>query len=307
MEEAAELLTRIENKGTKSPLPMFTSCCPAWVRFVKLFYPSFLANLSTAKSPVMMQGALVKTYFARKKNIDANRIVHVALTPCTAKKAEILLPPMNAAGISHGKPEMRDVDIALTCRELAYLFNDAKINFPRSPEVSYASPMGTGSGAGMIFGGTGGVMEATLRTAYKLLNGENPPAEIFNLQPVRGFDRVRTATVDLGKSTINVAVVHGVAGARPLLESLADGNRSYDFVEVMACPGGCIGGGGQPINFQTDAVKLNQHRVNALYRLDSDKAVRLSGDNPQIRVIYEELLGQPLSETSERLLHVAMQ
>jgi len=303
MEEASELLQRINDNGMKNSLPMFTSCCPAWVRFVKLFYPGLLPNLSTVKSPVMMQGAMVKTYFAQKIGIDPTNMVHIALTPCTAKKAEILLPGMNAAGILHEKPEMQDVDIALTCRELAYLINDAKIDFAQMPEGTYDSLMGAGSGAGMIFGNTGGVMEAALRTAYKLLNDKNPPADFLNLRPVRGFDSVRTAIVDIGKRSLHVAVVHGIAKTRPLFESIRNGERKFDFIEVMACPGGCIGGGGQPINFDIGAMKLKQHRLNALYQRDTENKIRLSYDNPQIQAIYAEFLGKPLDGKAKTLLH----
>ena len=305
MEEASELLKRIEENGAKNPLPMFTSCCPAWVRFVKLFYPALQTNLSTAKSPVLMQGALVKTYFARKTGIEPGKIVHAALTPCTAKKAEILLPGMNAAGIAHGKQDLRDVDLALTCRELAYLFNDADIDFRQTREVPYGSLMGAGSGAGMIFGNTGGVMEAALRTAYKLLNGNNPPAGFFDLGPVRGFDSVRQTAVDLGKRRLNVAVAHGIGKVRPLLDSIQSGALKFDFVEVMACPGGCIGGGGQPVNFDIEALKLKQLRLNALYQRDANQEIRTSCDNPQILSVYAEFLGEPLGENSKRLLHAA--
>ncbi|MCL2305936.1 MAG: [FeFe] hydrogenase, group A [Planctomycetaceae bacterium] len=305
MEETAELLRRLEQNGTKKPLPMFTSCCPAWVRFARLFYLNLLPNISTVKSPVMMQGALVKTRFAQNRGIDPGKIVHVALTPCTAKKAEIRLPDMNAAGISHGKPEMRDVDVALTCRELAYLLNDTKVNFTLMQNAPYDTLMGTGSGAGMIFGNTGGVMEAVLRTAYKLLNDKNPPADFFDFRPVRGFDSVRQTSVDLGTRKLDVAVVHGIGKARPLLESLQSGTQKFDFVEVMACPGGCIGGGGQPVDFRTDATQLRQLRAAALYQHDARQEVRLSCDNPEIKAIYDEFLGEPLGERSEQLLHVA--
>ena len=302
IEEASELLMRLEKNCR---LPMFTSCCPAWVRFVKLFYPALLPNLSTVKSPVMMQGALVKSYFAEKKGIDPAKIVNVALTPCTAKKAEILLPQMNVAGILHGNPEMRDVDFALTCREIAYLQNEGKVDFLQTQDAPYNSFMGSGSGAGIIFGGTGGVMEATLRTAYKLLNAQNPPVDFFNLSPVRGLDSVRRASVCLGKRTLNVAVVHGTKQARPFLESIQNGTQKFDFVEVMACSGGCIGGGGQPVNRNMDATKLIQVRKNALFQHDANKEIRLSCDNPQIRAIYEEFLGEPLGEKSKKLLHVS--
>ena len=300
MEEASELLQRLE---TNSPLPMFTSCCPAWVRFVKLFFPRLMPNLSTVKSPLLMQGALVKTYFAEKTGIDPAKIVSIALAPCTAKKAEILLPGMNAAGILHGKPQMRDVDFALTCRELAYLLNDSKINLLQMQDAPYSPLMGAGSGAGMIFGNSGGVMEAALRTAYKLLNDKNPPADFFNLRTVRGHDGVKQANVNLDRRTLNVAVVHGTDKARPFLQSIQSGARKFDFVEVMACSGGCIGGGGQPVNSRMDAARLKQLRANALYQRDADKEIRLSCDNPQIRTIYDEYLGKPLGKKAKELLH----
>ena len=301
MEEASELIHRLETRVAN--LPMFTSCCPGWVRYAKLFYPTLLPNISTTKSPILMQGALVKTYFAQKMGIEPARIVHVALTPCTAKKGEILLAEMNAAGISHGNPEMRDVDIALTCREIAYLLDGGKVDFLQARDASYSSLMGQGSGAGMIFGNTGGVMEAALRTAYKLLNGTNPPAEFLTFRPVRGWSSVRQANVDLGKCKLNVAVVHGIGRVPPLLEALRTGERKFDFIEVMACPGGCIGGGGQP-NAGKEAEKVKQQRINALYQRDAGHEIRLSCDNPQIKAIYDEFLGKPLGEKSEKLLHV---
>jgi len=304
MEEATELMQRIESRGVKNLLPMFTSCCPAWVRFVKLFYPALLPNLSTVKSPLMMQGALIKTYYAQKTGIDPEKIVHVALTPCTAKKEEILWDGMNAAGISLGNPDMRDVDVALTCRELAYLLNDLKVDFPQMQDESYSSFMGKGSGAGMIFGNTGGVMEATLRTAYKLLNGGNPPADFLDLQAVRGFDNVRQASIELGKHKLNVAVVHGIANVRPLLEEIQNDRQKFDFIEVMACTGGCIGGGGQPINRTIDAMELKQLRLNALYQRDVNQEIRLSCDNPEIKAIYDEFLDKPFGKKSKELLHL---
>ena len=302
MEEASELLQRLE--GGTNRLPMFTSCCPGWVRFVKLFYPILLPNLSTVKSPVLIQGALVKTYFAQKMGIDPATIVHVALTPCTAKKAEILLPGMNAAGILHNQPPMRDVDFALTSREIAYMLNEGRVNFLQTQDSPYSSLMGTGSGAGMIFGNTGGVMEATLRTAYKLLNDKNPPAGFFDLRPVRGWDSIRRASIDLGKRTLNVAVVHGIGKVRPLIDAIRSGTQKFDFVEVMACPGGCIGGGGQPNVSDMDATRLRQLRLDALYRRDVQQEIRLSYDNPQIEAIYGEFLGEPLSKKAVELLHV---
>ena len=312
MEEASELLQRLnpsptpltmekESNDSKN-LPMFTSCCPAWVRFAQLFYPNLLTNLSTAKSPVMMQGAMIKTYFAQKKRIDPTKIFHFAITPCTAKKAEILFPGMNGAGISFGKPEKQDVDVALTCRELAYLLNESNVDFLQAQDVEYSSLMGTGSGAGIIFGNTGGVMEAILRTAYKLLNDKNPPANFFDLQQVRNWDSVRQANIDLGKLSLNVAVVHGIGKIRPFIEEIIKGTQKYDFIEVMACTGGCIGGGGQPVP-NINATSLRQQRMNALYQRDTDMEIRLSYDNPQIKAIYDEFLDKPLSEKSKELLH----
>lgn len=301
MEEASELIRRLE---TKQSMPMFTSCCPGWVRFAKLFYPKLLPNLSTAKSPVMMQGAMVKTYFAQKMNINPGRIFHVALAPCTAKKAEILLPGMNAAGIRHEKPAMRDIDAALTTRELGYLLNGARINFSRQAESKYDNLMGSGSGAGMIFGNTGGVTEAAMRTAFWMLNGEAPPKEFYRLSPVRGLGSVREATIDLGKAKLNIALVHGIAQARPLLEAIQKGETKYDFIEVMACPGGCIGGGGQPRS-KLDATRLRQQRAAALWNRETDMALRLSYENPEIKAAYTDFLGEPLGEIPEKLLHVA--
>ncbi len=301
VEEAAELCRRLEEKQS---LPMFTSCCPAWVRFAKLFYPKLLSNLSTAKSPVMMQGAMVKTWFAQKMNIAPERIFHVALAPCTAKKAEILLPGMNAAGICHEKPAMRDVDAAITTRELGYLLKGKRIDLSRQAESKYDNLMGSGSGAGMIFGNTGGVTEAAMRTAFWMLNGEAPPQEFYRLSPVRGSASVREATVDLGKVKLNIALVSGIGRARPLLDAIQKGETKYDFIEVMACPGGCIGGGGQPRS-KLDASRLRQQRASALWDRETGMPLRLSYENPEIKAAYADFLGEPLGETSEKLLHLA--
>jgi ferredoxin hydrogenase len=303
MEEASELLQRLDDSG--SSLPMFTSCCPAWVRFAKLFYPSLLPNLWTCKSPILMQGAMIKTYFAQQKSIDPAKIVTVAFAPCTAKKAEILLPGMNAAGIFHGAPQMRDVDIVLTTRELAHLLNAANIDFPGMSEndARFGSLIGAGSGAGMIFGGTGGVMEATLRTAYRMVTGANPPGDFFNFAPARGFDNVREAVVSLGDRSLNIAIVHGTRAARTFINTLQSGVRKYDFVEIMACSGGCIGGGGHPVNRNMNATDLNRQRRNALFAHGDRDEIRLSYDNPQIREIYDNFFGEPLSVKAKEMLH----
>ena len=301
MEEASELVKRLTEND--APLPMFTSCCPAWVRFAKLFYPKLLPNISMAKSPIMMQGALVKTYFAKQRGIDPAKICHVALTPCTAKKAEILLDGMNAAGVYHEKDTMRDVDVALTCRELGYLFGATRIQLPLLDDAAYDPVMGTGSGAGMIFGITGGVTEATLRTAYWLINKEQPPQEFFELKPVRGLSGVRQATVDMQSRKLNIAVVHGIGVSQTLLNAIQRGERDFDVVEVMACPGGCIGGGGQPKNTSLSDTELKAARSKALYDRDAKTPLRLSHENPEIKAIYEDFLGEPLGKTSQRLLH----
>jgi ferredoxin hydrogenase len=308
MEEASELLKRLELKDKKHPLPLLSSCCPSWVRFARLFYPKLLPHLSTAKSPILMQGAVVKTYFVQKKEIEPTRIFHVALTPCTAKKNEILLPGMNASGVFHHVPRMRDVDVALTTRELGFLLKESSIDFAQLPDASYDSMMGTGSGAGMIFGNTGGVTEAILRTAFRLLNGKNPPQDFFEQmkqKPIRGLKNIRATTIDLGQHQLNVAVIHGIGFARPFLEAVQNGEVDYDFIEVMACPGGCIGGGGQPYNNSMEFEQLRRLRINALYRRDTESKTRISVENPEIKTIYADFLEKPLSATSQQLLHLS--
>ena len=300
MEEAAELLQRLDNKGEADTLPMFTSCCPSWVRFAKLFYPSLIPNISTVKSPVMMQGAIVKTYFAQQKSIDPKKIVTIAIAPCTSKKAEILLPGINAAG-----EYMRDVDFVITTRELAYLFNDAGIDFLQMPDnAQYNSLIGVGSGAGMIFGNTGGVMEATLRTAYRMATGNTPPADFLNFTAARGFDNVREANnVNIGKHKLNIAIVHGTIATRSFLEKMKNDAKKYDFIEIQACAGGCIGGGGQPVNRNMDENNLRQLRRNALFMHGDSDQIQLSCENSQIQLIYENFLGHPLSPKAKEILH----
>jgi ferredoxin hydrogenase len=307
MEEASELLHRLGSKNRKKvKMPMFTSCCPAWVQYAKLYYPYLLPNLSTVKSPQMMQGALVKTYFAQKQGINPEKIVHVSFMPCTAKKGEILLNGMNSAGVSYKKPAMRDVDFTLTNRELAYLLKDGKVNLLQAQAAPYDSLMGSGSGSGMIFGNTGGVMEAALRTAYKVLNGSNPPADFLELTPLRGFDSVKQATVDLGVAKLNVAVVNGIGKVKSFIEALQNNTQQFDFIEIMACPGGCIGGGGQPApSTMEELANLKPLRMSALYQHDVNQAIRLSCDNPEIKTIYEEFLGEPLGKKSAELLNVS--
>ncbi|MGN0378690.1 MAG: [FeFe] hydrogenase, group A [Butyrivibrio sp.] len=301
MEEASELIERI-TKGT-GPLPQFTSCCPAWVKFLEMYYPEMLSHVSTAKSPISMQGPTVKTYFAQKMGLDPEKIVNVALTPCTAKKYEIRRSEMHAAADYCGIPGMRDMDFVMTTRELAKWAKEENIDFANLSDSVYDSIMGQGSGAGVIFGNTGGVMEAALRTAYEYITGEEAPAQLYDLQPVRGYEGIREATVSIKDLQVNVAVVYGTANAAKLLEQIKSGQKQYHFVEVMTCPGGCIGGGGQPKNIMKDADQVRKARIAVLYARDAGMELRKSHENPEIKQVYEEFYGKPLSEMAEKMLH----
>ena len=299
VEEASELLERI-TKGNK-PLPQFTSCCPAWVKFAETYYPEMLPHISSAKSPIGMQGPTIKTYFAQKMGIDPAKIVNVAVTPCTAKKFEIRRGEMNAAGRHLGMPEMRDMDYVITTRELAMLARDEGIDFAALEDAAYDDLMGQASGAGVIFGNTGGVMEAAIRTAYCYATGKDVPQALYDLQPVRGMDGIREAEVDIDGTKVKVAVVYGTANARKLIEKIKAGEASYHFVEVMACPGGCIGG--QPKDKEYKGDELRKARIEGLYKRDSGMKLRLSHENPQIKQLYADFYGKPLSELAEEMLH----
>ena len=301
VEEASELVERITKK-TK-PLPQFTSCCPAWVKFAETYYPEMIPNISSAKSPIGMQGPTIKTYFAKKMGIDPERIVNVALTPCTAKKFEIRREEMNAAGKKLGKPEMRDMDQVITTRELAIWAKESGINLNSLQDSGYDSLMGQASGAGVIFGNTGGVMEAALRTAYFYITGKQPEGKLLDLQPVRGYDGLREASLEINGMTVNVAVVYGTANARKMIELVKKGEKDYHFIEVMTCPGGCIGGGGQPKDFAVDANESRKARIESLYKRDASLAVRSSHENPEIKQLYQDFYGKPLSELAEKMLH----
>ena len=303
VEEASELLRRITT-GDK-PLPQFTSCCPAWVKFAETYYPELLPNISSAKSPIGMQGPTIKTYFAKKMGIDPEKIVNVALTPCTAKKFEIRRSEMNAAGKELGIPAMRDMDQVITTRELVLWAREEGVDFASLPDSDYDRLMGEASGAGVIFGNTGGVMEAALRTAYAFLTGQQPPEALLDLQPVRGYDGIREASLDINGTTVNVAVVYGTANARKMIERMKTGGKQYHFIEVMTCPGGCIGGGGQPRDIMADADETRKARIDSLYRRDAGMRLRLSHENGEIKQLYEEFYGQPLSELAEKMLHTA--
>ena len=291
MEEGSEFLGRLTNKET-SKLPLFTSCCPGWVRFVKSHYPEYIDNLSTAKSPQQMFGAVVKSYYAEILKVDPKNIYCVSIMPCLAKKHECAIPAMNDAC---GDP---DVDVVLTTREVDRLIRSEYIDPKAIEDIELDMPLGVGSGAGNIFGATGGVMEAALRTAYNLVTGSNPDPDAF--KDVRGQDGWKEAKFEINGITLNVAVVNGLGNADKLLKALKSGKVSYDFIEVMACPGGCVGGGGQPIH---DNCEMAPKRAPVLYEQDANMTLRFSHENPSIAAIYKDYLEKPLSEKSHHLLH----
>ena len=305
VEEASELIRRISRKDR--PLPQFTSCCPGWVHFAEIYAPELLPHLSTAKSPIGMQGPTVKTYFAQKMGLDPRQIVHVALTPCTAKKFEIRREELHSAADYHGIEGMRDTDQVITTRELARWAKAEGIDWNALEDSAYDSLMGKASGAGVIFGNTGGVMEAALRTAYTYLTGQEAPTALLELNPVRGYEGVREAQVEIGGQTLRVAVVYGTANARKFLAQMKEHGTQYHFVEVMACPGGCIGGGGQPKDLSKNADDTRKSRIAALYRRDESMTLRASHENPEIKQVYEAFYGQPLSQMAEQMLHTTYQ
>ena len=305
MEEGNELLRRIAEKGTAAEAakrgekvfyPMFTSCCPGWVRFLKINYPDMAGCLSSAKSPQQMFGAVTKTYFAEITGIPAEKIRCVSIMPCTAKKYEAAVREVNSTG-------ERDVDLSLTTRELGRMLRGTDV--AALPEVGFDSLLGEYTGAGSIFGATGGVMEAALRTAYFVVNGRDPKADAFKEVRAENADPAllkcwRDAEFKLGDVTLSVAVASGLKNARALVEAIRAGLVMYDFVEIMACPGGCAGGGGQPF---TDGEEKAFARGKELYRLDASRAVRFSHKNREVLKLYETYLGSPLSEKAEELLH----
>ncbi|MBU3179234.1 [FeFe] hydrogenase, group A [Clostridium estertheticum] len=300
-EEASELVRRITQKD--KPTPQFTSCCPAWVKFLETFYPEFIPNLSTVKSPIGMQGPTIKTYFAKKMGIDPKKIVNVAVTPCTAKKFEIKRDEMNASAEYNNSEDMRDMDYVITTRELAKWIKETDIKFTALTPSDYDNLLGRGTGAGIIFGNTGGVMEAAIRTAYFYVTGKTPPDNLLNLSPVRGMDGMREASVPIGDIMVKVAVVHGTANAKELIEKLQSRELSYDFIEVMTCRGGCIGGGGQPKTAMPITDEVRKNRIAGLYLKDEQLSIRSSYENPDIIAVYKDFYGEPLSELAEKILH----
>ena len=300
MEEGAELLDRIKNGGV---LPMITSCSPGWVNYAEYNYGDLLDHLSSCKSPHQMQGAIIKSYYAEKNGIDPKDIFVVSIMPCTAKKYEKERDALKVNGLS-------DVDAVLTTRELARMIKRAGIIFNRLPDEEYdADIMGDYTGAGVIFGVTGGVMEAALRTVYFVLTGKEHEAVKF--EQVRGFEGIREAAIDIDGMTVNVAVAHGMKNAKVLLDDIRAGKSKYHFIEIMGCPGGCIAGGGQPIvrscflpNEADDILDTyKEKRAAAIYSEDERQTLRQSHNNPQIKALYDEYLGEPNSHKAHELLH----
>ena len=295
MEEAAEVLRRLTVK--KEELPHFTSCCPGWVKFCEYFYPDFLGHLSTCKSPQGMLGATIKSYLAAKKGIDPANIVSVAIMPCTAKKFEA-----GRAELSHDA--LADVDVVLTTRELARFLKQEYIDLNELEPEAYDSLLGESSGAGRIFGTTGGVTEAAVRTLYYNATKQAPPAALLSWQPVRGLQAVKEAQADVpGFGSVRIAVCHGLANVRPLLEDIRKHGSRWQFIEVMACPGGCIGGGGQPLTAPDNSAAVRERRIVAIYTTDAVAGKHTSHENSEVKQIYEDFYGRPLSEKAEKLLH----
>ena len=301
LEEASELLERITKKN--KPLPQFTSCCPSWVKYAEIYHPDMLDHISSAKSPIGMQGPTIKTYFAKRMGIDPEKIVNVAVTPCTAKKFEIRREEMKAAGRYLGIDGMYDMDYVITTRELAAWAREKGIDFAALPDSDYDPLMGEASGAGVIFGNTGGVMEAALRTAYFYLTGENAPAVLYELEPVRGMEQVKEASLTIAGMTVNVAVIYGTKNASQFIRQLKDSPKQYHFIEVMTCPGGCIGGGGQPKGTLEKGDELRKKRIEGLYKRDGEMKLRTSHENEEIKELYAQFYGKPLSELAEKMLH----
>lgn len=294
MEEGTELIHRLQNNGK---LPLITSCSPGWVKYCETYYPEFIENLSSAKSPMEMFGAVLKTYYAEKNSIDPEKIFVVAVMPCTSKKYEVARPEMNASECG------RDVDVSITTRELARMIKSAGIDFKNLPDENFDAPFGEATGAAVIFGATGGVMEAALRTVSDVLTGKS--FEKLEFDEVRGLEGVKAANIEIAGRELKVAVAHGTKNAKALLDDIKSGKAEYDFIEIMACPGGCVCGGGQPIK---SAEYLMDHdmkalRAKALYDEDKNASVRKSHESPTVKMIYSEFLGEPCSEKAHKLLH----
>ncbi len=308
IEEGTELLTRLKKALVDKEnvaLPMMTSCSPGWIKFIEHEYPQFLDNLSTCKSPQQMFGAVAKTYYAQKAGINPEDIIVVSIMPCTAKKFEAQRPEMKSTGF-------RDVDYVLTTRELGLMIRQTGIDFREIEESEYDSLLGTSTGAGVIFGATGGVMEAALRTAYEIVTGREVPFKNLNIVPVRGMEGVKSASIKIENCkdewkfldgvTLNVAIAHGLKNADEVMSSMEKNGSEFHFIEVMACPGGCIGGGGQPIPTN---MEIREKRMAAIYEEDTNMNIRKSHENPEVDRIYKDFLGEPLGHLSHKLLHTS--
>ena len=295
MEEATELLDRVKNGGV---LPMITSCSPGWIKYCEHYYPTELDHLSSCKSPMQMQGAIIKSYYAEKNGIDPKNIVSVAIMPCTAKKFECGRDDENGAGYP-------DVDFVLTTRELGRMIDSAGINFHLLPDEECDAPLGQGTGAAVIFGATGGVMEAALRTAAEIITGKT--LESVEFTAVRGMEGVKEASYNLGGMEIKVAIASGTKNAKILMDKVKDGTADYTFIEIMGCPGGCINGAGQPVQYATvrNFTDLKALRAAALYKNDESRPLRKSHENEDVKTIYDEFLGKPNSHKAHELLHTS--
>ncbi len=302
MEEANELVDRIINNKS---LPMFTSCCPAWVKHLEINYPQLLPHLSSCKSPIGMQGAIIKTYFSKLNNIDPKKIVNVALTPCVAKKAEIVREEMNDSSKYNEISTLKDMDYVITTSEFALMLKEKGIDFSNLEDGKYDSLLSKGSGAGVLFGASGGVMEAAIRTCYNILTGLDPKEKLLTFEKVRGMDNVKEASITIGDKDLKVAVIHGLDNVKPFLEEIQANKSNYSFIEVMNCTGGCIGGAGQikpPISDQKEVI---QKRMQSLYVDDNSSEIKCSYQNKDIQKIYQDFLNKPLSDLSEELLHTS--
>ncbi|BER92528.1 NADH-dependent [FeFe] hydrogenase, group A6 [Atrimonas thermophila] len=288
IEEGTEFINRFK-KGGK--LPLITSCSPGWIKFMEHFYPDLMENVSTCKSPQQMFGAVAKTYYAQKLGIDPNNMVVVSIMPCTAKKFECQRDEMKSSGC-------QDVDYSLTTREAARMLKEKGIDLREMPEEDFDDPLGISTGAAAVFGATGGVMEAALRSVYEILTGKTLGK--IDFYDVRGIEGIKEATVDIDGTAVNVAVAHGLGNARKLLDRVRSGEANYHFIEIMACPGGCIGGGGQPIPTN---LEIRMRRIEAIYEVDRKLPLRKSHENPAVKQLYEEFLGEPNGEKAHHLLH----
>ena len=296
MEEGYELLDRLKNHT--APLPMITSCSPGWIRFIEYYYPELLPHLSTCKSPQQMFGAIMKTYYAEKFNIDPAKMVVVAVMPCTAKKFERTRANQSASGYP-------DIDIVLTTRELSKLLKSQGIDLSKLPASEFDNPIGEGSSAGLLFGATGGVMEAALRTVYEKVTGKEPPQ--LDFKAVRGTKGIKTASVDMNGTVVKVAVAHTLANAKVIMEQIKNGTADYQFVEIMTCPGGCVNGGGQPIHPASviNSTDIKALRAKAIYKSDKKAKIRKCHENPVVKTLYSEYFGEPNSHKAHEVLHTS--